>query len=77
MKNVSSIAILDGNKLFHLKKTERNLYEGEKIIKSDNISICCLRGKNVFTEVFRFRPFKEKSVDSKMFLIKIKKRKIL
>ena len=77
MKNATNIAILDGNKLHHLKKTERNIYEGEKEIKSDNISICCLRGKNIFTEVFRFKPLKEKSVDSKMFLIKIKKRKIL
>ena len=77
MKGVASIAILDGNKLFHLKKTERNIYEGEKVIQTENISICCLRGKNIFTEVFRFKPFKEKSVDSKMFLIKIKKRKIL
>ena len=77
MKGAASIAILDGNKLFHLKKTERNIYEGEKVINSDNISICCLRGKNVFTEVFRFKPLKEKSVDTKMFLIKIKKRKIL
>ena len=77
MKGAASIAVLDGNKLFHLKKTERNIYEGEKIIQTENISICCLRGKNIFTEVFRFKPFKEKSVDSKMFLIKIKKRKIL
>jgi hypothetical protein len=76
MKSAASIAILDGNKLFHLKKTERNTYEGEKEIKTDNVCICCLRGKNVFTEVYRFKQFKEKSVDSKMFLIKIKKRKI-
>ena len=76
MKSAASIAILDGNKLFNLKKTERNTYEGEKEIKTDNVCICCLRGKNVFTEVYRFKQFKEKSVDSKMFLIKIKKRKI-
>ena len=76
MKSAASIAILDGNKLFYLKKTERNIYEGEKEIKTDNVCICCLRGKNVLTEVFRFKQFKEKSVDSKMFLIKIKKRKI-
>ena len=77
MKGASNIAILDGNKLFHLKKTERNIYEGEKVIQTENISICCLRGKNIFTEVYRFKPLKEKSVDSKMFLIKIRKRKIL
>ena len=60
MKNAASIAVLDGNKMFYLKKTERNIYEGEKVIKSDNISICCLRGKNIFTEVFRFNSLKEK-----------------
>ena len=76
MKGVASIAILDGNQLFHLKKTERNIYEGEKQIKTDSVCICCLRGKNVFTEVYRFKQYKEKSVNSKMFLIKIKKRKI-
>ena len=76
MKGAASIAILDGNQLFNLKKTERNIYEGEKQIKSDNVCICCLRGKNVFTEVYRFKQYKEKSVNSKMFLIKIKKRKI-
>ena len=77
MKGAANMAILDGNKLFHLKKTERNVYEGEKVIKDDNVSICCLRGKNIFTEVYRFKQFKEKSVDSKMFMMKIKKRKIL
>ena len=76
MKGVASIAILDGNQLFHLKKTERNTYEGEKQIKTDSVCICCLRGKNVFTEVYRFKQYKEKSVNSKMFLIKIRKRKI-
>ena len=76
MKGAASIAILDGNQLFYLKKTERNIYEGEKQIKSDNVCICCLRGKNVFTEVYRFKQLKEKSVNTKMFLIKIKKRKV-
>lgn len=76
MKGASNMAILDGNKLFHLKKTERNIFEGEKIIKGDNVSICCLRGKHIFTEVFKFKQLKEKSVDSQMFMIKIKKRKI-
>ena len=75
MKGASSIAILDGNQLFNLKKTERNVYEGEKEIQSDNVCICCLRGKNLFTEVFRFKQLKEKSVDTKMFMFKIRKRK--
>ena len=56
----------------HLKKTEKDIYEGEKNIKTDNVSICCLRGRNIFTEVYRFKSIKEKSVDSKLFMIKLK-----
>ena len=75
MKGVSSLAILDGNRLFHLKKTEKNTYEGEKEIKSDNVGICCLRGKHIFTEVYKFKPFKEKSLDTNLFWLKTKKGK--
>ena len=76
MRGAVSVSILDGNKLFNLKKTERNTYEGEKQICSDSVSVCCLRGKNLFTEVYRFKPLVEKSVDSKAFMLKIRKRKI-
>ena len=72
IKGASVVAVLDGNHWFHLKKTEKETYEGERIIKSDNVSICCLRGRNIFTEVYRFKPIKEKSVDSKVFMIKLK-----
>ena len=72
IKGASVVAVLDGNHWFHLKKTEKETYEGERIIKSDNVSICCLRGRNIFTEVYRFKPIKEKSVDSKLFMFKLK-----
>ena len=72
IKGASVVAVLDGNHWFHLKKTEKETYEGEKIIKNDNVSICCLRGRNIFTEVYRFKPIKEKSVDSKLFMFKLK-----
>ena len=72
IKGASVVAVLDGNHWFHLKKTEKDTYEGEKVIKTDNVSICCLRGRNIFTEVYRFKPIKEKSVDSKLFMIKLK-----
>jgi hypothetical protein len=42
------------------------------MLTTDNVSICCLRGKNLYTEVYKFKPVKEKSVDSKLFLIKLK-----
>ena len=76
MKGALNIAILDGNHLYYLKKTDKNIFEGEKEIKSENVSVCCLRGKHLFTEVFKFKSFKEKSIDSKLFLIKLKSKKI-
>ena len=72
IKGASIVSVLDGNHWLHLKKTEKDTYEGEKNIKTDNVSICCIRGKNIFTEVFRFKATKEKSVDSKLFMIKLK-----
>lgn len=72
IKGASIVTVLDGNHWHNLKKTEKEIYEGEKVIKADNVSICCLRGRNIFTEVYRFKPIKEKSVDSKLFMIKLK-----
>ena len=72
IKGASVVSVLDGNHWMHLKKTEKDIYEGEKNIKTDNVSICCLRGRNIFTEVYRFKSIKEKSIDSKLFMIKLK-----
>ena len=55
LKGANSVYLLDGNKWFPLKKTDENIFEGEKEIKTDNVSICCLKHKNVFTEVLRFK----------------------
>ena len=55
IKGAHSAFLLDGNKWTNLKKVEDNIFEGQKEIKSDNVSICCLKNKNVFTEVFRFK----------------------
>ena len=64
IKGAHSVFLLDGNKWFPLKKTEENIFEGEKEIKTDSVSICCLKNKNVFTEVFRFK------IKKKIFLSK-------
>ena len=74
IKGASVVTILDGNHWYNLKRTDKDIYEGEKNIKTDNVSICCLRGRNIFTEVHRFKSIKEKSVDSKLFMIKLKNR---
>ena len=60
IKGASLVSLLDGNKWINLKRVEAGVYEGQKIIETDNVSICCLRGKNVFTEVFKFRPGRNK-----------------
>jgi hypothetical protein len=66
IKGAHSAFILDGNKWMQLKKIEENVFSGQKEIKTDNVSICCIKNKNVFTEVFRFKNrkklFFEKSV---------------
>ena len=60
IKGASHVSLLDGNKMTNLKRVEEGVYEGQKIIETDNVSICCLRGKNVFTEVFKFKPKRNK-----------------
>ena len=60
IKGALNASLLDGNKWTSLKRIEDGLYEGQKIIETDNVSICCLRGKNVFTEVFKFKPRRNK-----------------
>ena len=66
IKGAQSAFILDGNKWMQLKKIEENIFTGQKEIKNDNVSICCIKKQNVFTEVFRFKNKKkfifEKSV---------------
>ena len=66
LKGAHSVFILDGNKWMPLKKTEDNIFEGQKEIKTENVSICCLKNKSVFTEVLRFT-IKKKVYFSKSF----------
>ena len=60
IKGALHASLLDGNKWTNLKKVEDDVYEGQKVVETDNVSICCVRGKNVFTEVFKFKPRKNK-----------------
>ena len=60
IKGATHATLLDGTKWTNLKRVEDGVYEGQKIIETDNVSICCLRGKNVFTEVFKFKPRRNK-----------------
>jgi hypothetical protein len=60
IKGAHSVFLLDGNKWTFLKKVEENTFQGQKEIKTDYVSVCCLKNKNVFTEVFRFKTKKKK-----------------
>ena len=60
IKGATHASLLDGNKWTNLKKVEDGIYKGQKIIETDNVSICCLRGKHVLTEVFKFKPRRNK-----------------
>ena len=73
IKKASNVNLLDGNHWMPLKKTEEDIYEGVKEIETDNVSICCLRNKNVFTEVIKFMIHKDRSILSKSLFPKVKR----
>ena len=75
VKGANYVTLLDGNHWSNLKKTDKDTFEGEKNIKTDNVSICCLKCKNIFTEVHKFKFAKEKSLDTKFFMAKLLKNK--
>ena len=75
VKGANYVTLLDGNHWSNLKKTDKDTFEGEKNIKTDNVSICCLKCKNIFTEVYKFKFVKEKSLDTKFFMAKLMKNK--
>ena len=73
-KGALSVSILDGNKMTFLKKHEDNLFIGEREIENSNVSLCCHKGKNVFTEMHKFRVLVQSRVLSAKPLLKRKKK---
>ena len=73
IKGATNVSLLDGNHWTPLKRTEEEIYEGEKEIETDNVSICCLRNKNIYTEVIKFMIYKERSILSKSVFPNVKK----
>ena len=55
VKGAASVFILDGNHMKFLKKNKDGIFEGQKEIETNNVSLCCLRMKNVFTELYKFK----------------------
>ena len=54
-KGAVSLSILDGNHMTFLKRHEDGIFFGQREIETNNVSLCCLRGKNIFTELYKFK----------------------
>ena len=75
IKGTSNVSLLDGNHWMPLRRVEEDVFEGIKEIETDNVSICCLRNKNVFTEVIKFMIHKDRSILSRSLFPQVKKLK--
>ena len=62
VKGAINVSILDGNHLSSLKRYEDGVFIGQKEIETNNVSLCCLRGKNVYTEIYKFKVLKESRI---------------
>lgn len=72
-KGAVSVTILDGNRMTFLKRHEDGIFTGQREIETNNVSLCCLRGKNVFTELYKFKVLVESRVLSAKPMTKRKK----
>ena len=54
VKNAKNVAVLDGKKWNYLRRKENDLFEGVINIENENVVLCAMRNKNMFTEVFEF-----------------------
>ena len=73
VKGAISVTILDGNRMSFLKRHEDEIFIGQKEIETNNVSLCCLRGKNVFTELYKFNVITESRVLSAKPMVKRRK----
>ena len=77
IKGTESLSILDGNHMTFLKRREDGSFNGQRIIETNNVSLCCLRGKYVFTELYKFKVLNESRVLSAKTILTKKKNRIL
>ena len=59
-----------------LKRYEDGSFNGQRVIETNNVSLCCLRGKYVFTELYKFKVLNESRVLSANPIIIKKKNRI-
>ena len=76
VKEAVNVSILDGNHLTPLRRYEDGVFIGQKEIETNNVSLCCLRGKNVYTEIYKFKVLKESRILSSNPYEKKKNKKI-
>ena len=77
IKGTESLSILDGNHMTFLKRREDGSFNGQRIIETNNVSLCCLRGKYVFTELYKFKVLNESRVLSAKTILTKKKNRLL
>ena len=70
VKGTSIVCVLDGKKFNFLKRIDEDIYEGQFIIHTENVTLCSLRASNVYTEIYIFKVSKESSILSKSVVVK-------
>ena len=58
VRGAKNVAVLDGRKWIFLKRREDDIFEGNTIIENENVVLCAMRNRNIFTEVFEFLAIK-------------------
>ena len=58
VKGAKNVAVLDGRKWVYLRRKEEDIYEGNVVIENENVVLCAMRNRNIFTEVFEFLAIK-------------------
>ena len=58
VRGAKNVAVLDGRKWNYLRRKEDEVFEGNFVIENENIVLCAMRNRNIFTEVFEFLAIK-------------------
>ena len=58
VRGAKNVAVLDGRKWNYLRRKEDEVFEGNVVIENENIVLCAMRNRNIFTEVFEFLAIK-------------------
>ena len=58
VRGAKNVAVLDGRKWNYLRKKEDEIFEGIVTIESENVVLCAMRNRNIYTEVYEFLAIK-------------------